>query len=120
VLEGAFHARHRAAFGYASDGEPTEIVALRLRATGPVEKPALHSEKTRGDALIPHLPRQPIFVGTWRESPVIDRDTLEPGQVLEGPALLVQEDTTILLPPGWLARIDPWYNVLLDRRVTAP
>jgi N-methylhydantoinase A len=109
-----FHERHCQAFGYASDGQPTEIVSVRLRATGRLPKPDLGAGRVEEPSPSPHpLARQPVYFGGWRESPVFDRAALAPGLLLQGTALLAQEDSTTLVPPGWVCRVDPWYNVLL-------
>ena len=36
---------------------------------------------------------------------VVDRDGLEPGDILHGPAIVEQSDTTTLIEPGWTARV---------------
>ena len=43
-----------------------------------------------------------------------DRDRLEAGNRLAGPALLLQLDTTIVVPPGWDGEVDPYGNLLLE------
>jgi N-methylhydantoinase A len=116
-IESAFHAAHEKRFGYAGvEGTPCEIVNLRVRATGRVEKPQLPYAQPK------ELPApstigvvQVMHGGESLETPVYDREELEPGQALEGPALLIQEDTTTWLAPGWSARVDGWYNVLARR-----
>jgi N-methylhydantoinase A/oxoprolinase/acetone carboxylase beta subunit len=42
----------------------------------------------------------------WR--PALDRDT-----VIEGPAAIEQYDTTTIIPPGWTARVDDHFNLVL-------
>ncbi|HVU66589.1 MAG TPA: hydantoinase B/oxoprolinase family protein, partial [Ktedonobacteraceae bacterium] len=42
---------------------------------------------------------------------VYDREQLRHGNRLAGPALLVQMDSTILLPPGWTCAVDAWGNL---------
>lgn len=115
-LEHGFHAAHRQAFGYASEGAETEIVAVRLRATGQLAKPGLpHAPEDPTAAAPEPVARQLVHFAGWAECPVFDREALVPGQRLAGPALLTQEDTTTLVPPGWSGRVDEWYNVLLSR-----
>ncbi len=43
----AFHRRHKEAYGYSADGEPVELVNLRLRAIGGIPKPELGAAKQR-------------------------------------------------------------------------
>ena len=39
-------------------------------------------------------------------------ESLRPGHALRGPALVVQEDATTVLLPGWEATVDPWLNLV--------
>jgi N-methylhydantoinase A len=52
--------------------------------------------------------------GRWREAPVYLRERLEYGHELRGPALIVQEDATTALLPGWQARVDGWLNLVAE------
>jgi N-methylhydantoinase A len=49
------------------------------------------------------------------ETPYYDRATLPTGQALEGPAILLQTDSTTVVPPGWEFRVDEFDNVLITR-----
>jgi len=44
------------------------------------------------------------------------RPSLNRGEVVLGPALLEQYDTVTVIPPGWVARVDDSFSVLLTRR----
>jgi N-methylhydantoinase A len=112
----AFHAAHRERYGMASPDAACEIVNVRLRATGTVPQPALEFREPQ--ALPPPAPaaEQPVFdTCGWQACPVFQRAALLPGHTVAGPALLAQEDTTTWVPPGWAARVDGWYNILMTR-----
>jgi N-methylhydantoinase A len=114
----AFHDRHRTRYGHADPDEPVEVVALRVR--GRVAEPP------------PELPREPktdapldeAVLGTrpvWFdpdgpiETTTYARSALRHGHALDGPAVLHQYDTTIVVPPGWHARVDARQNVRITR-----
>jgi N-methylhydantoinase A len=44
---------------------------------------------------------------------VFQRIDLQPGHQIAGPALILQPDTTTLVPPGWQGIVDAWGNLLL-------
>jgi len=50
----------------------------------------------------------------WSESGMYRRDLLEPGDVVVGPAVLEQTDTTTLILPGYAGRIDRYDNILIE------
>ncbi len=50
--------------------------------------------------------------GRWHAAAVYERGLLRPGHRLAGPALVVQEDATTVLLPGWRAEVDAWLNLM--------
>jgi N-methylhydantoinase A len=46
------------------------------------------------------------------------REQLEPGNRIAGPALVLQYDSTVLLAPGWSASVDAFGNLLCEKRET--
>ena len=44
-------------------------------------------------------------------TPVYDREDMEPGCTIAGPAIIEQMDSTSVIPPGWTARTDGFYNI---------
>jgi N-methylhydantoinase A/oxoprolinase/acetone carboxylase beta subunit len=53
--------------------------------------------------------------GAWLTAPVYERSRLRCGHHLIGPALVVQEDATTVLLPGWQAQVDPWGHLVITR-----
>ena len=62
--------------------------------------------------------REVRFPDGRRETPILRRESLGPGRVLEGPAIIEQLDTTTVLPPGFRATVDDAGNLVMD--VPAP
>jgi N-methylhydantoinase A len=107
AIDGAFRAEHRRHYGFASDTEPTVILSLRFTAIGRVERPHLKPLAEGGAAPDAALKaeRDVIFDRPLR-CPIYDRERLLAGNVIAGPAIVEQMDTTVLLPPGTRARVD--------------
>jgi N-methylhydantoinase A len=104
TLREAFEAGYAAQYGLRLGDVPVEIVSWRLTAFGPpVErhaKPAL--------AAIPATPktRRPVRLdGAARPVDVYERSALALGQTIPGPAIIEERETTIVLLPGWTARV---------------
>ncbi|OWU84786.1 hydantoinase [Oceanicola sp. 22II-s10i] len=57
--------------------------------------------------------RQVMFDGVWHDTPVYRREALPLDAVIEGPAVLEQMDTTILIPPGDRAAGDGIGNIVV-------
>ena len=117
AIANSFYQAHLQRFGYADRAEAVEIVNLRLKLELAMPKPDIAPE-TPGppDASAALLETAEVV---FREGPLptalYDRELLRCGQRIEGPALLLQLDTTIVIPPGWGGTVDPWGNVILER-----
>ncbi|MGD8475347.1 MAG: hydantoinase/oxoprolinase family protein, partial [Anaerolineae bacterium] len=121
----AFHAWHQQRFSYANHEEPVEIVNLRVKAVGRTAKPRFTHRASGGlypDAA--QVGHKVVYFADWdaphaaRPIPtaLYDRDRLEPGNVVVGPAVLFQLDTTMIVPPGWSATVDGWGNLLVEQQ----
>jgi N-methylhydantoinase A len=118
ILASRFADAHRHRYGFAADGEPVQLVTLRVEATGAVRKAELTAHPEIGPdpsgAVSTHrrvwLPEAQDFVKT----PVYRRDRLRPGNRFAGPAIVEQMDATTLVPPGATARVDAWENLILE------
>jgi N-methylhydantoinase A len=82
-----------------------EIVSWRVVATGPAASrdsvPVL-----AGVAGKPNSKRKARFDDTDVEAPVYARSDLACGQVIAGPAIIEERETTIIILPGWQAKVD--------------
>ncbi len=116
----AFHALHEQTYGYAAREMEVELVTARAEAAAPLRAPTL-SEQPPGpgqpaaDALID---TRPVFfedAGAFQPTPIYQRARLRPGNVVSGPAIIEQYDTTTLLPSGWSASVDRLTNLALER-----
>lgn len=97
-----FHQLHDTRFGYALPDSPTELVNLRARSRGHRAKPSLaRALGTASSAGAQKGVRQAYFDGGMRETPVYDALRLGAGARVEGPAILEQPTTTIVVPPGF-------------------
>jgi len=46
--------------------------------------------------------------------PLYARDRLDAGNRIEGPAIVEQMDATTFLPPGTVATVDPYLNLIME------
>jgi len=99
----AFHAEHKRMYGYSlEDGSaPIELINVRLRASGLTKKPAYAEEPFAGkDATAAIKNERPMYVPeekAYRSVHVYDGHKTRHGNVICGPALIEQVNTTILV-----------------------
>jgi 5-oxoprolinase (ATP-hydrolysing) len=121
-IRAAFEAAHRARFGFIDPGKPLVVEALSVEVIGASDgqagaaRPAAAGDKTSGplamtDLYTVHAARD----GEGRfAAPVHARDGLEEGAVVAGPALVIEPNSTLVVEPGWQARLEGG-NLILTR-----
>ncbi len=114
LIEQNFRDAYALRYGQSPADRPIEIVTLRLRRTGRgadvsfAEIPASESALTHIRLVLPS--------GDEADVPLLNRGILaRPGE-FHGPALLVDPDSTLFIPPGWQATLTKIGSVLLQRR----
>ena len=124
VMRAAFEEAHRVRFGFASPETAVVIETAIVEAVssssperggGPPAKPVVEGAQRRsgGEAGPLHQPSAgpPPRYG---EEPY-DRASLDTGQVIPGPALIVDPSATTVVEPGWQAEVDALGNLILTR-----
>jgi len=54
-----------------------------------------------------------VWLGdAWHELPVWKRDALRPGTRIDGPAIVEEDYTTVLIGPGWEATCGPHRHLI--------
>jgi N-methylhydantoinase A len=114
-----FDERHAQIHGHAAKERPVEIVSYRLRvrvavpkyepraqAAPPAPRPAAGAIKGR---------RRAAFNGTIMEATLYERDRLDIGASIAGPAIVEQFDATTVIPSGWNGQVDGYRNLILAR-----
>ncbi len=114
-LRHRFHHIHRQTYGYARSSAPLEFVNIRLRVAGEVESPAL--SKGRYDREDPSSAlmdtRRVIFSAGNLRTPFYQWERLKPGNRLQGPAVIVRDDTTVLVNSDDKVWIDVYNNLVM-------
>jgi N-methylhydantoinase A len=102
-IAAAFHAAHRATYGHATEGNEVWLKELRLHIVGAMPRQRVRA--VRDEDTQPRSSRQIRLFGRVFDAAVVSRAALGADEVLPGPAIVNQMDTTTLIPPGWSARI---------------
>lgn len=118
VIEG-FHRAHTADYGYAFDDSLVELYNIRIIATAQVRHLELpRIAPGRPDDLEQALlyERDTVFDdGSTHRTPRYDRARLGAGTRVPGPAIILQHNSTTLLPPGHTAEVLPHGSLRLTR-----
>jgi len=116
-LRGRFEEAHHQRYNFELPDSPLEIATVRVVGRGTIKGVSLvesedgHSEDGSGAVL---RKEEVYFGGGWTETPIHDRGKLRPGNVVEGPAVVVQDDTTTVIEPGYRGAVDRFGNILIE------
>ncbi|MFC6835240.1 hydantoinase/oxoprolinase family protein [Halomarina ordinaria] len=115
-LKAAFEARHERQFDFSLDA-PLEIATLRVIGRGTIEGVELEAREAGGEdaagAVTGH--HDVYFDGEYHDTPVYDRSQLRPGNVVAGPAVVVEDDSTVVIQPDHTATVDRFESLVVTR-----
>ena len=114
-----FHREHRRLYTYDLPTAPVELVNLRVTAIGQLPQRALTALSPDGaDPTSALAGRRRAYFGDrgFVEAACYGRDRLRPGMTFEGPAIVDQDDATVLVGPAFRARVDTTGTLVLVRR----
>lgn len=119
----AFHKRHAELYTYAEPASTVEVVNIESTLYGVVEKPArsaIGAGASPAQALKGY--RQAVFSadGARIPTPIYDGTPLGAGATIHGPAVIEEVTTTIVIEPGWTARLDASGSYLITRDKKGP
>jgi N-methylhydantoinase A len=116
-LRGRFEEDHRQRYNFELQDSPLEIATVRVVGRGTIKGVSLleSEDGTREDASGAITRKEQVyFGGEWRETPIYDRGELRPGNAVAGPAIVVQDDTTTVIEPGYRGTVDSFGNILIE------
>jgi len=113
-----FHNRYEVLYGYQLPQQPVEFLTFYLKVTAPRPPLAVATEEATTSDVHGALrgSRSCLFGDRWHDTPAYDADLLQPGSVLEGPALVDDPTTTVVVPDGFTCEVDPHRNLVLRAR----
>lgn len=118
-LRERFEAEHERRYGFRLDA-PVEMASLRVIARGEIQGVELRGAAVDESASAEAArtgEEQVYFSGEWLATPLYDRSLLRPGAQISGPAIVVQEDTTTVIEPGYRGSVDKLGNILIHVEV---
>lgn len=114
----AFDNAHNRLYGYSCD-DPIEGVNFRVSAIGktPKIRPKRLIKEGGLDGALKYR-RKAFFkkYDDYIETPVYERDLLSPGNILKGPAIVEQMDSTTVIHPGQVGIVDDYGNIIIEIR----
>ena len=116
ALKAAFEAEYATQFSRPVPGMSIEILNWAVSVSAPAPPLALAADGAQAHSAIPAEHRRILcdVTGTWVSAGLYTRETLAPGAILNGPALIVEPQTTTLVSADFAARVDAQGNLWLE------
>ncbi|TDK58585.1 hydantoinase/oxoprolinase family protein [Bacillus salipaludis] len=111
-----FHQEHQREFSFSDREQVVEIHGIRVAAVGISPKPALPKFEPIGtldDALAEY--RDVYFEegGGYVKTPIYNRDKIPALAEFSGPAIVEQMDSTTVIPPEFIVKVDEYKNIIM-------
>ncbi|MFC3749143.1 hydantoinase/oxoprolinase family protein [Paenibacillus sp. GCM10012306] len=119
-LSSQFHEIHEREYTFRLEGVPVEIVNLHVSTIGSVRKPAPKPQAGHGpDATLAQTGVRPVLFDEagWLNTSVYNRNTLQPGNEVEGPAIVEEASSSVVVYPGQLLKVDGYGNLIIETEV---
>jgi N-methylhydantoinase A len=118
ALERMFHGQHQSLFGHSSPDAAVEFFTLSVTAIGPTDKGRMF-EIEKGTAISDQAKKETRRVyfkefNGYEDCSTFDRLRLKANNVILGPAIIEQMDTTIVIPPNQVAKVDHYGNIVIE------
>ncbi len=112
-----FERRYRQQYGFLMPGKALVVEAIALEAIGTThdvldERPAFAPR----DAELRPLTHHRVYTqASWRDAAIYAREDLRPGDTIDGPAVIREQNATTVIEPGWRAHLTVRDHLILER-----
>ena len=117
AVRASFDAAYERQYGHNSPENRVEMANIRLAALGHLPRPENAPPAAREPK--PPRTRDVYFDGAKVTTQILDRNGMAEGDTVDGPAIIEEDTTTTLLPPGWQARLIAGGHLTLGKGGTA-
>jgi 5-oxoprolinase (ATP-hydrolysing) len=116
AARGRFEAAHKAQFGFVYGNKEITIEAVDLQGRDMGQDSTPEVERLTIDAAPTPAETLRIFSnGTWHQAGAYRRAQLAPGATVTGPALIIEDNQTVVVEPGWRAEVTARDHILMRR-----
>jgi 5-oxoprolinase (ATP-hydrolysing) len=122
TIVAGFEAAHKQRYGFVMAEKPLIVEAVSVEVIGATDQSEDPVFALTADAPPPApLATAAVFMsGVERATPIYDRDAMQPGQHVRGPAIIREATATTVVEPGWRATLDERRYLVLERVEAVP
>jgi 5-oxoprolinase (ATP-hydrolysing) len=118
AIQAGFEAAYRQRYSFLMQGKPLVVEAVSVEAVVAGDAPAEQARPEQPERAVPRRETVRLYSGgRWHEAALVVREDLRPGDRIEGPAIIAEQNATTVVEPDWQARLTGLDHLVLDRRV---
>ncbi len=120
-IRAAFEAAYRQRFAFLMQGKALMVEAVSVEAVIAGDAPHEPTHALHGAREVPVRAQVRMFtagldgVSRWHSATLVAREDLRPGDRIEGPAVIAEQNATTVIEPGWQAQVTALDHLLLLR-----
>jgi 5-oxoprolinase (ATP-hydrolysing) len=114
-----FEAAHSQRFGFTDPSRDLVIESISVELVASQPRPSADVQARPSSGATESSRWTEIFThGEHHRAPIYQRDALHPKQVISGPALIIEPNSTIVVEPEWTAHVRAPDELVLQRETT--
>ncbi len=119
-MQAQFEAAYRKRYSFLMPARSLMVEAVSVEAIGKSDAPAesVEAAPRRVSGLVPQAVVPMYSGGAWHQTNLFQREHTRIGDVIRGPAIIAEQNSTTIVEAGWQAEVTPHDHLVL-RRVTA-
>ncbi len=115
AMLGEFEHKYRRHFGFLYQDKPLILESVSVEIVGLGEDHAISIPLPAEQDLRPVAVTAMFTDNAFRDTPIFYRDNLSAGTTIDGPAIVLESTSTIVIEPGWQAEVSAQNNIVLTR-----
>ena len=122
-MKAQFETAYKKRFSFLMPSKALVVEAVSVEAIGKSDAPAesfAADMEERSEPLTPHERVRMFGGGEWHETGLFKRAAMRPGDVIKGPAIIAEDNSTTVVEPGWQAQVTNFNHLVLTRAEALP
>ncbi|MDO8299088.1 hydantoinase B/oxoprolinase family protein [Lacisediminimonas sp.] len=121
-MRAQFEAAYQQRFAFLMPGKALIVEAVSVEASGGGDAPleSLLPQAPRATPLVADARVQMHCADAWHDTGLYLRARLQPGDRIDGPAVIAEDNATTVVEPGWQAQVTPHNHLVLRRVLERP
>ncbi|MCC6072514.1 hydantoinase B/oxoprolinase family protein [Massilia sp. GCM10020059] len=122
-MKAQFETAYKKRFSFLMPSKALVVEAVSVEAIGKSDAPAESFASDAAERTAPLMPHERVRMfggGEWHETGLFKRAGMQPGDVIRGPAIIAEDNSTTVVEPGWQAQVTRFNHLVLTRVEALP